>query len=183
MRCFFACPLPEAALNELMLTQEQLKSRRDTINWVKRENLHLTLRFLGEVEECRVSELDSLLENLTERQRAFSFELGSAGIFGPGEKPRVLWVGLKGRMQPLREFVSQLEKGLHGLGFDAAEHAFRPHLTLGRVKSCLPDLAARHMAHSPLPVECRLDSVLLLESRLKKTGPEYNVLTRHTLCE
>lgn len=180
-RLFIALSLPEAWRQELGRSLEQLASRRDRVSWVRREHLHLSLRFLGETEERFIPLVDDLLAQLARHHAAPLLRLGEPGIFGAPTAPRVLWMGLAGQLRELEELAASLERGLRRLGLPAAEHAFKPHLTLGRVKQCREDLALVHLRHPPLPLEAHLGRLELLESRLRPEGPEYDVLTRHIL--
>ncbi|MFA7331441.1 MAG: RNA 2',3'-cyclic phosphodiesterase [Candidatus Delongbacteria bacterium] len=180
-RLFIALALPEEIRAELGRTRDQLASRRDRINWLPREQLHLTLRFLGDVEEAEIPALDAQLEELAARHAPLELKLGLPGIFGPPAAPRVLWVGLAGWLEPLERLVRELESRLRRLGRPPAESGFKPHLTLGRVKQCRADLAAAHLAFPPLPLALRLGHLQLIESRLRPAGAEHHVLTRHIL--
>lgn len=182
-RLFIALALPEAVRAELALTRDQLASRRDRVNWVRTEQLHLTLRFLGETDECLLPDLESLLDELAARRGELALRLGAPGLFGSAAAPRVLWVGLEGDVDGLGALARELERGLRRLGLPAAEQAFKAHVTLGRVKACRPDLAAAHLAHPPLPTAFRGRELRLLECRLRPEGPEHHVLTRHILTE
>lgn len=181
LRLFISLALPEEIRAELGRTREQLASRRDRINWVRSEQLHLTLRFLGELEERWIETLERELEALAAEHRVLSLHLGEPGIFGPPAAPRVLWVGLQGELAALERLAADLEKRLRRLGLPPAEHGFKAHLTLGRVKSCRADLAAAHLAFPPLPLAMSLCELELIESRLRPEGPEHHVLTRHIL--
>lgn len=180
-RLFISLALPESWRRELSLSQEQLASRRDHVNWVRPEHLHLTLRFLGETEEALVPHVDAVLEQLAHSHKAPRLRLGEPGIFGSPALPRVLWVGLTGEMEALNLLARQLERRLRQLGLSPAEHGFKAHLSLGRVKRCREDLAAAHLRHPPLPLEAGLERLELVESLLRPQGPEYHVLTRHIL--
>lgn len=183
MRLFIAMPLEKEVRAELMRSQEQLKSRRDRITWVKPEQLHLTMRFLGDVPEAAIGGISEALDGLAASTRVPMLQLGMPGVFGAPRRPRVLWMGLRGQVDLLAELSGKLEQRLRALGFAAAEHGFRAHITLGRVNRCYPDLAAAHLAYPPLPVEVRPAELQLIESILKPTGPVYHVLTRHKLIE
>jgi len=181
-RLFIALALPEPVRAELALTRDQLASRRDRVNWVRTEQLHLTLRFLGETEESLLPDLEAMLDRLAGQHGELALRLGAPGLFGSAASPRVLWVGLDGEVEGLAALARELERGLRRLGLPPAEQAFKAHVTLGRVKACRPDLAAAHLAHPPLPVAFRGRELRLLESRLRPEGPEHHVLTRHILA-
>lgn len=181
MRLFIAIPLPETVRAELRRQQDGLKSRREAIHWAPDEQLHLTLRFVGETEKHRLEPVVDLLERLAERHRPLDLRLGSPGFFGSERSPRVLWTGLEGELAALETLARRLELGLQGLGFERAPLRFKPHLTLGRVKGCRPDLLAAHLGAPPLPVAFRAGEIRLIESTLKPSGAIHDVLTRHIL--
>lgn len=181
MRLFIAIPLPEAVRAQLRRQQDGLKPRREAIAWTKDEQLHLTLRFIGETEKHLVEPVADLLDRLAERHAPLALRLGPPGFFGGERSPRVLWTGLEGDLPALETLARRLELGLQGLGFERAPQRFKPHLTLGRVKACRPDLLAAHLGAPPLPLAFRVEELRLVESTLKPAGAIHDVLTRHIL--
>jgi len=181
MRLFIASPLPEGVRAELRLQQDRLKPRREAVVWVRDEHLHLTLRFLGEIEPPLDGSIAALLEELAESAAPLALRLGQPGFFGREDAPRVLWTGLAGQTEALAAFARRLELGLRRLGVEPSPQRFKAHLTLGRVKACRPDLLAAHLSAPPLPLEFALREVRLVRSTLKPDGPVHDVLTRPIL--
>ncbi len=138
MRLFFAVALPDAVREKLAALEEALgkNSPGAPVSWVVPANIHLTLRFLGEVQ-------DTLLPRLTEAARAvaatvppFSLVLEKVGTFGGRASPRVVWVGVRddaGKAR-LREVAEGLERAARRLGFAAEERPFSAHATLARIR-------------------------------------------------
>jgi RNA 2',3'-cyclic 3'-phosphodiesterase len=181
VRLFIAAPLPEVVRAQLRLQQDRLKPRREAVNWVKDEHLHLSLRFLGETDERRVEAVADLLDELALQAAALDLRLGEPGFFGSEHRPRVIWTGLAGQIGALEALARRLELGLQRLGVERSPQRFKAHLTLGRVRSCRPDLLAAHLGAPPLPVGFVLRELRLIQSTLKPTGPIHDVLTRHIL--
>ncbi len=183
MRLFIACPLPEEVKRELRRQQEALIPRRDQIRWTPVEQLHLTLKFIGEVQDWWVNELGDTLDALCGEHSAFRLRLAEPGYFGSPDAPRVLWTGLSGDTRRLCAFCDLLERDLDGAGLPRSEKRFKPHLTLGRVKQARPGLVRDLLAAAPLNLDCPLREVQLLSSVLKSSGAIHHVLSRHILSE
>lgn len=175
-RLFIAFPLAEPVRAELLARQALLRHRREAVSWVTHECLHLTAVFLG---ECPVTCIPAVLERLEDtarRQEPLVFRLGSPGFFGSADRPRVLYTGLEGPGDALLALVTRLEGALRRLGLAIEKRRYRPHITLGRVRSGGAELAAAHMSTLFLPVTVHLDRLELYESRLHAGGPEYRPL-------
>lgn len=185
MRLFIEAVLEPSAVDEVWSAGERMRSApgfpAGAVRWVKREAMHLTLRFLGEVEEERLAAVSGALAELGDCG-GFELRLGDVGSFG-GRRPRVVWVGFArddgfARLQTLRH---HLDEALIGVGFETEQSEYRPHLTLGRVRR----QATRHEvvairsaveAAPPLDVATAIERVALVESTLLKDGPRYRRL-------
>ena len=185
MRLFVEAVLKPSALDEVWSVGERMRTQPsfpdDAVRWVKREAIHLTLRFLGAVDEGRLPEIGGALREL---QHGGRLELHAVhvGSFG-GRRPRVVWVGFErdhgfNQLETLRR---HLDEALVRAGFEADRAAFRPHLTLGRVRrqAAHDDLEAIRSAvvdASPLDITSPVERVALVESTLLKDGPRYRRL-------
>lgn len=177
MRCFIGLPLPEAwkqALTRLLpQLQRGLSSR---LTWTRPENWHLTLKFLGEVEEGRAQELGAALLGL--RFTPFDLAAGPAGFFPNAKRPRVFWLGLAQGAARCAALAKQVEDLCAGRGFAAGDRPFAAHLTLARVREAGPDdwenLAKVASNHAWPPA--RAERVVLWQSVLSPQGPEYREL-------
>lgn len=177
MRCFLGLPLPDAwkqALAALLpRLQRGLSSR---LTWTRPKNWHLTLKFLGEVEEGRAQELGAALAHL--RFAPFDLAAGPAGFFPNAKKPRVFWLGLSQGAQECAALAGRVEDLCAGLGFPAEDRPFAAHLTLARVREAGPDdwenLAKVASNHAWPPA--RVERVVLWQSVLSAAGPEYREL-------
>jgi 2'-5' RNA ligase len=138
MRLFIALELPEPVPAALAATQQQLRRSGDhPVKWVAPESVHLTLQFLGEVEEERVPALLAALEQVqrtTYSSTMPTLHLTGAGAFPNVKRPQTIWVGVGGDTAPLAQVQQAVVRELEPLGFAAEDRPFRAHLTIGRVQ-------------------------------------------------
>jgi len=126
-RLFVAIDLPEAIKAQLRLLCTDLAGAK----WVSHPQMHLTLRFIGDVDEAQQAAIQTGLATI--RATPFKMGLKSVGQFPPKGKPRVLWVGIEAEAG-LKELHKQVERIINAVGFAPDEHAFSPHITLARFK-------------------------------------------------
>ena len=175
MRLFVAVNLPGPLKGRIAGLQRELALTGADVKWVEEENLHLTVKFLGEVAPERLAALEGALARAVPACRAFRLELSGLGTFPPRGVPRVLWVGVGGEVEAFRDLHRAVERSLAALGYPEEDREFRPHLTLGRVRSPRGVDALRHRmaaldgAYGDLAV----GEVALMESRLTPRGPVY----------
>ena len=185
MRLFVESVLEPLALDEVWSVGQQMRGEpgfpHGAVRWVKREAMHLTLRFLGEVNEDRLPEIIGALAELQGAGR-FDLRLVTVGSFG-GRRPRVIWVGIEqdDGYQQLQRMRLRLDEALATMGFETEGGAYRPHLTLGRVRrqATRDDQAAIRSAVEtapPLRIRASVSRAALVESTLLKDGPRYRRL-------
>jgi RNA 2',3'-cyclic 3'-phosphodiesterase len=145
---------------------------------VDASNLHITLKFLGDIEETSVKELEAAIRASSEGIAPFEVEVFGSGVFPPKGSARVVWAGLKGA-EPLAGISARLEKALEPLGFAPEGRGFKPHLTLARVKNPSVSTAARSIATAYETTKFGVKGVaevLLKRSVLRPQGPEYSTV-------
>lgn len=178
MRTFLALPLEPTVRRELVRYQEACAKMITNVKWVEEENLHLTLKFLGEVPEEKLAGVISAAGKVAARFPALTLPLGKPGAFPTLGRARVLWVGLTDDGDKLGLLVRQLEQELAYLGFPQEERTFVAHLTLGRLREptrvALPPFSGEGM-----PV--RLLKVVFYRSVLTPRGPLYQTLSEFEL--
>jgi 2'-5' RNA ligase len=185
MRCFIACELPERAKTEMSSALSQLRNRAPFLKWVKAENLHFTVKFLGDVEENRIPGIQTELRGLSSRLRPFTLRMGSLGKFGSPADLRVLWVGLEEGGERLSEIAGSVEGAMETLGFSREDRPFRSHLTLARSRrgsrdrANMEDFRGITVPTDPITV----DSLVLFRSQLTPEGPIYTELERFPFHE
>lgn len=170
IRAFIALPLPQEVQSALGEISRQLSSQSQGVKWVKPENIHLTLRFLGDTDPAKVADLSAGLDEIAAQRAAIALRLGQVGAFPNLRRARVLWVGLEEEGEQLHKLRRAVEHLARSLGWEREAQQFKPHLTLGRVRE-----GGRVFPEVPEvpPLAFRADRLELIESRLKPAGPEY----------
>ncbi|MBI4680001.1 MAG: RNA 2',3'-cyclic phosphodiesterase [Nitrospirae bacterium] len=136
MRCFIAIELPEAVKSTLSGIEEDLKKSKADVRWVKPDNIHLTLKFFGNIEEKKTEKIIEIMENICNQYAPFTIEIKGMGTFPNIKSPRVLWVGIEGN-DTLKTLQEEIENKMESIGFEREDRAFTAHLTLGRFRSSI----------------------------------------------
>lgn len=134
VRSFIALELNDEVRGKLTELLHQLHRTGAAVKWVEPENLHLTLKFLGEVPEAQIANIAETLRAIAQTIKPFAFTVRGVGGFPDLRRPRVLWVGVEA-VPPLIQLQRLVEQGMEKLGFAPEGRAFHPHITLGRVKA------------------------------------------------
>ena len=134
LRTFIAIELPERIHAALRQLQNDLKKYRFNVRWVRTENIHLTLKFLGNTQASDVQSAAEAIAAAAETQDAFELKASGIGVFPNIRNPRVFWTGLSENVHALRSLHMSLEKHLEEQGFEKESRRFKGHLTLGRAK-------------------------------------------------
>lgn len=133
MRCFLAIELPESIKNfiyELIDSNSSIEG----VNLVKKDNLHITLKFLGEVKPDLISAITESLNNLVKEFSPFILKISHPGVFPDKSNPRVIWIGLE-YSDVLKNLADKIEGEMHSYGFEKEQRGFKAHITLARVKN------------------------------------------------
>jgi 2'-5' RNA ligase len=178
VRAFIAIDLDSTIKESLLDLLHEVRAARADIRWVSQGGMHLTLKFLGPIDECRVEKIKDVMTGVAAQHRSFPLELKDTGAF-PGERsPRVLWVGVAAGPE-LAALQADLEASLAKEGFEREMRDFHPHLTLGRVKGpsrvdkAMAELS-RHRGESFGSMTAT--RLTLFESLLHPEGAEYRVV-------
>ena len=154
------------------------------VSWVKPENLHITLSFLGPTPSGQLPLIGSAMDEVTAGFQPFELLLEGIGTFGPAANPRVLWLGVGGETRELTHIQSQLAGQLEALGFPPEKRTFSPHVTIGRVKGNkgLDALTSAILSAKNIVLgRARVQSVQLYESILTPKGSIYKIQHTTTL--
>jgi 2'-5' RNA ligase len=181
IRAFIAIELPIEVTKKLEEAKRDLSKRlpKGGIRWVKSENIHLTLRFLGNVAQQRLVDIYEGLDQLAAESSRFSLDLGALGCFPNPRRPRVIWIGLGGGADQLGVVQDKISQMLLPMGWEEEGRSFHPHLTLGRVKNAKNVVEARFPWGNVLVSGCiEVTAVHLIESQLLPQGAEYTI--RHS---
>jgi 2'-5' RNA ligase len=135
IRTFIAIDIPENIISKFRELQESLKVYDFKIRWVRPENIHLTLKFLGDVEAAKIGEIAETISKIVEGYTPISLKANGIGVFPGIKRPSVLWVGLTGQLESLVRLQKTLDENLKVLGFPGEKRPFKGHLTMGRIKA------------------------------------------------
>ena len=184
IRSFVAIDLPDTLRYQIKEYILSLAALVKGVRWVNPDNLHLTLKFIGE----RTSETtEQALLSLTQAASAFSsfqITINGFGGFPNLYRPKVLWLGSVAQPEPaLNQLQNKIEAALSEIGIERDTRPFRPHLTLGRIKfkEDFSQLRAFVEAHPFLPVTFTVNSYVMIRSILQKQGAEYRILQKYSL--
>jgi len=186
MRLFVAVPLDDAAHERLAAAMADARRTADSHAWrfVRSEGVHLTLKFLGEVDESAVTELRTALGRAVAGAGAFDMEMHGIGAFPTPSHPRVLWAGVREGASRLAELASSVDRELTPLGFQPETRAFAAHLTLARSRDPRQarSLAGWIAAHADEPFgRLPVRAVVLFQSLLSREGSTYLPLATFSL--
>lgn len=186
IRSFLAFDLPDEVRKAVSLLSSELKPFLPDARWVRPENIHLTVVFLGQIPESSLGDVTGVAKNICERYGAFDLALKGVGVFSGLRNPRVLWVGLQADLERMTHFRNALQRDLKSLGVRQEKRSFRPHLTLCRFKKGArggPQLANILDAHKEFSGPFfTLTRLFLFESDLTPKGPIYSKLAEWPLA-
>lgn len=181
IRTFIAVEIPEDVREKLARDIHLLKGYAPLVKWAKPENLHLTLRFLGDIKENDLDELFDAVQDAVELLEPFALEIKNFGAFPNWRHPRVVWAGCGEGEEEAIELAGLVEDACVDLGYDPERRPFRPHLTLGRVKEPAHvhglNETAKALAGKTFGY-VDVDEVVVFMSSLRRTGPVYSPMAR-----
>ena len=188
MRVFIALELPTAVKQALQVPLQHLQDTlpRNAVKWVMPESTHITLKFLGEITPDTLAKVKQASARAVQASRPFELCAEQVGCFPNVKRPRVVWIGLNGELQPLHMLRDQVEAEIAPLGFPTEERPFSPHLTLGRIKT--EDRQAQGLVGQGVEqmqvgqVASWMNTHLsIMESTLTPAGAEYRALATYSL--
>ncbi len=184
MRCFLAIELPDDVRNLVAALQEDLRAVARGVRWTRPEQIHLTLKFLGEVPDADIRAVCAAVAEAVGRCAPFDLEVGGTGCFPPGGPARIVWVGMASPPVALATCQQSCESRLAELGFKPEGRPYTPHLTIGRVNDPRDSARIRSVvqAHAGFHAGClTVSEVTLFESILRPAGAEHHVIARAPL--
>ena len=188
MRAFVAIELSDDAKRALAALIQSLRSRRiDGLRLVRPEGIHLTLKFLGNIDASRVPRIAAALATASARHAPFRLTLTAPGFFPNADRARVLWIGVGGELRPLIDLQRDVDQTLAALGFAAEKRPFNPHLTIARMRDNAARAdrrrAADALAAYPLPpgIAVSANAVSLMQSELRPGGAVYTRVAQERL--
>jgi len=185
MRCFIAINLEDSLKREISESTAGLRKGEWDVRWVSTENLHITLKFLGETSEGMLQDIKEKLLQASACCKPFDIRLCGVGVFPDEKRPRVIWIDLLDS-DGLVRLKEEIEKSMADLGFEKEARPFSPHLTIGRVKtpkgkdsllSAVRTLKDREFGN------IRVEGFSLMRSDLRPSGARYTVMAEFKLGE
>mgnify|MGYP002036722336 FL=1 len=184
IRVFVAIELPASVRGWAIQLQQSLSGRDIDVRWVKLPHVHLTLKFLGEVQDRLIPEICDCVKGVSQSCDPFSMKLSDLGAFPNIDNPRTLWIGVAQGSDQLLTLHSKLENELEKFGFVPESRRFTPHVTLGRIRNVASKLEiARKLCMSKT---CESEAVSVKElavmsSEISAEGPQYRRMGRAAL--
>ena len=185
IRTFIAVEVTPTIRSRLVAMQRELASTAQEVKWVEEDNLHVTLKFLGQVDEREVHTVCRLAQEAVAGQDPFEMTVAGIGAFPNANRPRVIWAGVTAGGPELIRIHANLEQALRAQGYPREDRPYTPHITLGRIRQITPNsqLAAALEQHQDWEGGHTLvREVLVMASELGSDGPHYTVMGRGRLC-
>ena len=177
IRTFIALPLAPEIIAMLGRIQQRMRHYPLNISWVHPQNIHLTLRFLGDIQQSEVASIKEAVYATAAQYAPITLITRGVGVFPGIRQPRVLWAGIQGKQ--LFQLQETLSKQLARIGFPFEKRQFKGHLTIGRIKTgvdarLLVQALAAEGGFASMPF--RADKIILYKSDLKPTGAVYTAM-------
>ena len=184
IRSFIAINIPAKIRNRLKKIQDELKKSNVALRLVRPENIHITLKFLGNVPVEDIKDIQDAINESVSEFRIFSVSFEKIGVFPNSQYPRVIWVGIEKGAEELSLLNTKIENSLSGFSLHQENRKFQPHLTLARVRSgknCKRLVDTLEELKNIKLGEMLAEKICLMESMLKPQGAQYNTLKTFSL--
>jgi RNA 2',3'-cyclic 3'-phosphodiesterase len=172
MRTFIAINLPDEIQHAVSDYVDSIKKSMKDIKWVDSNNLHFTIKFLGEVNDSDIKKVTDCMSNVAREYSPFEIGLSDTGFFPSESNPKVVWIGVDGGEDTLLDLYQDMENCLEESGFDRESKTFSPHLTIGRVKKFKKVTVPDNLLDFE-PVRFTVSSLAVMKSTLTPEGPIY----------
>jgi 2'-5' RNA ligase len=179
IRCFVAIEISETIQTLLTCVQEELRKDIRGASWVKRGNIHLTLKFLGDIAPNQISTIKNAIEQVVGTRSPFLMEIGSIGAFPNLTRPRIIWAGVKTGADEVTAIAKEIDIGVSRHGYARDEKLFRPHLTLARLKSRInlkPLVSVFQLYDTISGATMVVNEIRVVQSHLRPSGAVYTPL-------
>jgi 2'-5' RNA ligase len=188
MRAFIAIELPQETKDALARLQNQLKKAGADVKWVEPQNIHLTLKFLGDITDEQFQKISLIIDTVAKEDHPYNIRINELGAFPKIEQLRVIWVGIDSGDKETKKIAKALEEMIQKIGIPKEDRAFSSHITLGRTRSALnrnnliDELRKRQENFKPENGEFVATKITLFQSILSPTGPTYKALKEGNLA-
>ena len=144
-RTFLAVELPYQVKQVVLQLQTTVEAKPKVVKWMKAANIHLTLRFIGATPEEEIPKINAALAEVVKGYRDIKLRVKGTGVFPKPQRPRILWLGIEGSVDPLRDLVTGINRALDEMGYPAEKRQYTPHITIARInypQRVTPDVTA-----------------------------------------
>jgi 2'-5' RNA ligase len=184
IRAFIAVEIDRPNKEKLLNIISSLKKSNADVKWINENQMHLTLKFLGNVEENKILQISNALKPIADNFSPFSITFSKIGAFPNIHQPRVVWVGIQKGADELKNLSTKIEGDLEILGFPKEKRSYTAHLTLGRTRSLknitnLTDLIKN--AGFSSQNEIKINELILFKSTLTSAGAIYTPISKFNL--
>ena len=184
IRTFIAFELPPVIISLLQKVQQELKLLKLRARWVRPENIHLTLKFFGDIDPGGIDKIGAAMAEAVIGSSPLKLAVSGIGVFPGIKRPRVIWLGLSGDIQAILALQGRLEEKLADVGFPKEKRSFKAHLTLGRIKQAPSQALVRQVLNEYATLrsdDTTFNQVILYKSDLKPSGAVYSKLKQINL--
>jgi 2'-5' RNA ligase len=184
-RIFIAVELPADVRHKLTRHIDRLRNELPDVraSWIREQNLHLTIKFFGDILVERVEAASATLKAAANKIQSFEIQIDGCGAFPPQVRPKVLWMGINDPFGSLQRLHGALEDECAKAGFERDQRPFHPHLTIARIRNPqnAHQLAALHEETAFDSLLVKVSDVCLIRSELNSEGSRYTIVARHQL--
>ena len=179
-RLFIALDISDEARDSATQYIQQMaeKFNHVAVKWERPEKLHLTLKFLGSVEEHLISKIIDLVDRTARATKPFTIEIRGTGTFPSAKNPQVLWLGVHESTSAMKVLAKHIDESCAEVGFEQQKRTFKPHLTLGRIRDQqgAAELGKQHVGNTFDPINFLCRELVIYESHLGRSGSIYEKL-------
>ena len=184
-RLFCAFELPASLRSQIDQHSQKVREAvpEAAASWSRPENIHLTVKFFGNVDQQRVDVISAAAARVVKEFSPIQIAVGKTGVFPRPSRPQVLWIGIDDASRALANLHKQLEHEFAREGFPKEDRPFRPHLTIARIRKPYNSdrLAEAHLGMEFSSVTIELSELVLFRSELSSKGSKYTPISRHRL--
>ena len=185
LRTFISIPVPNSVKNVKQMLTSTCEDEKVVIHWVKHNNLHITLHFLGFTPEKHIHQINKVLLNVTKSQKAFDLTITNTGKFPDSIKPSVLYLAVDGNLKALHKLVNNINKEISSIGYDKDVKKYTPHVTVGKIsypQKFKPDLTT-FLNSSYDKIDFTVNKIQFMSSETLPDGVLYSSLNTFSFLE
>ena len=184
-RVFAAIDISDEARQRIAAYVDDLKRKmgNNAVKFESIDKLHITLKFLGDIDTNTLNRLTSAVRFIAGRYSPFTLEVAGTGVFPNAAKPRILWLGINA--EELSSIVNDINNACEPLGFEPDKRDYQPHLTIGRIRDGQrsAETVKYHLDHQFAPARSTVSQLSVYESQLLRTGSVYTLVSSHGLAD